>query len=286
VTPETPAAPYALPDAFVQVGLSGGRTSAYMLHKLIEANGDAIRDTSRVQVVFSNTGREMPQTLDFVAELSRRWSVPITWVEYRPGENGQRFQVVRHNSAARDGEPFEALIRKKSYLPNPLARFCTSDLKVRPARDYLRSRGWDKWTSAIGLRADEAHRDNSTATARERWDRWCPMIAAGATKADVLAFWRSQPFDLALDPSGRTPLGNCDGCFLKSEATLAALARDYPERHAWWERMESEIGASFRPRYTRASLRDFVERQGDWLFSNEAQEVGALCQADGGECIE
>jgi hypothetical protein len=88
---------------------------------------------------------------------------------------------------------------------------------------------------------------------------------------------------------GNAALGNCDGCFLKSEATLSMLARDYPERHAWWEEMErlassltaSPNGAVFRKDQPRAKLRDFVERQGDWIFDTE----GALCQADGGECM-
>ncbi|MEY4953486.1 MAG: hypothetical protein RL299_1910, partial [Pseudomonadota bacterium] len=58
--------PYILPDGNVQISFSGGRTSAYMLHHIAEANG-GIPD--RAQVVFTNTGREMPQTLDFVAEV-------------------------------------------------------------------------------------------------------------------------------------------------------------------------------------------------------------------------
>jgi hypothetical protein len=40
--------------------------------------------------------------------------------------------------------------------------------------------------------------------------------------------------------------------------------------------------ARFRKDYTRSSLREFVERQGDWIFDTE----GALCQKDGGECTE
>lgn len=31
--------PYILPDGNVQIAFSGGRTSAYMLHRIMEANG-------------------------------------------------------------------------------------------------------------------------------------------------------------------------------------------------------------------------------------------------------
>jgi 3'-phosphoadenosine 5'-phosphosulfate sulfotransferase (PAPS reductase)/FAD synthetase len=275
---------YILPDGNVQISFSGGRTSGYMLHQIAEANG-GIPD--RCKVVFANTGREMPQTLDFVQECGDRWGIPITWVEYI--DDAPRFTVVSHNSASRDGEPFEALIRRRKYLPNQQARFCTGDLKVKPSAKYLISLGWDKWMSALGIRADEMRRVNREPQ-RERWQRWYPLADAGITKHHVMAFWKKQPFDLRLpNVKGNTALGNCDGCFLKSEATLAMLARDYPERHAWWERMETITteattaeAARFRADYTRASLRDFVERQGDWIFDTE----GALCQKDGGECTE
>lgn len=278
----TPSNPYLFPDGNVQIAFSGGRTSGFMLRQLIDAN-DGLPD--RVKIVFANTGREMPATLDFVRNVAEQWQVQITWVEWRR-EGG--FEVVGHNSAARNGEPFEELIRKKRYLPNQQARFCTSELKVRATRDYLRSIGWKHWTAAIGIRADEPHRTGK-ADLRERWQRWTPLVEAGVTKRDVAAFWARQPFDLQLPHvNGRAALGNCDGCFLKSEAHLAMIARDYPERHAWWERMEavaettasSPKGARFRDEYTRRELRDAVERQGDWLF----EEEGRLCQANAGEC--
>jgi hypothetical protein len=98
------------------------------------------------------------------------------------------------------------------------------------------------------------------------------------SKADVLSFWSKQSFDLMVSKG----LGNCDGCFLKSEATLAALSRDYPERSAWWETQEAKVGGTFRKDFSRFGLRSFVEKQGDWIFDSE----DALCQKDGGECTE
>lgn len=281
--------PYVLPDGNVQIAFSGGRTSAYMLHQIAEANGGMPNSCA---VVFSNTGREMPETLDFVAEVGQRWGIPITWVEYRRGKPG--FEVVSHNSSSREGEPFKALIEQRRFLPNQNMRFCTQELKLRPAKRWLVSIGWSKWTAALGIRADEPSRVKHEPQ-RERWQRWYPLNDAGVTRRDVAAFWKRQPFDLRLpNIKGATPLGNCDGCFLKSERNLAALAREHPERHQWWEDMEtlaSSIsaakgmtpgrGAWFSKRYTRADLRKFVQSQGDWIFD----DVDALCQADGGECM-
>lgn len=274
--------PYILPDGNVQIAFSGGRTSAYMLHQILEANGGL---PDRVRVIFCNTGREMPETLDFVAECGERWAVRVIWLEY---VDGRSWAQVSHNSAARNGEPFDAVIRDRGTLPNPLARFCSSELKRFTADRYLRDHlGWSAYTKALGFRADEAGR----AAGRPRdkgLSHWFPLIEDGVSRFDVVDWWRLQPFDLRLPVvRGRSVLGNCDGCFLKSEKFLSQLAVDYPDRAAWWERWENvaetlqnaKLGA-FSEKYTRAQLREFVERQGDWVLSAD----GILCQADGGEC--
>lgn len=279
---------YILPPRNVQICFSGGRTSAYMLHHILEANGGL---PDRARVVFTNTGREMPETLDFVNQCSLEWSVPIDWVEYRHLESGVGFEKVSHNQASRHGEPFEALIRRKKYLPNQQARFCTIELKIRTAKRYLVSLGWTEWTNAIGFRADEPKRIRpENDKMKDRWFTWQPLNHAGVSRHMVVEWWRKQSFDLGLDVvNGNSALGNCDGCFLKSEAHLAMLARDFPERHQWWSEMENlaaslgakPSGSRFRQEYTREELGKFVERQGDWIFETE----GALCQADDGECV-
>ncbi|MFJ1293922.1 phosphoadenosine phosphosulfate reductase family protein [Paracoccus yeei] len=268
---------FALPDGNVQIAFSGGRTSAFMLHQILEANGSL---SDRVEVTFQNTGREMPETLDFVAEVSRRWQVGVTWLEYR--RDKPLFEVVGYQGASRAGEPFDALIAKKGILPNLHKKFCSSELKTLTARRYLMSRGWRSWTTAIGFRADEPHRE---PFADKRITGWTPLRTAGVARRDVAAFWARQPFDLALPViDGKTVGGNCDGCFLKSEAFLSSLARDMPLRHAWWEGHEARRGHQFSDRYSRRELRRFMDRQGDWLLSPEAEALGVLCQADGGEC--
>lgn len=277
--------PFKLPNGNVQIAFSGGRTSAYMLRQIIDANPPGALGDPRVQVTFQNTGREMPETLDFVAEVGRRWGVMVTWLEYRA--EAPFFEIIGHQGASRNGEPFAALIRKRKFLPNQQSRFCTTELKVRTAKRYLRSLGWDYWTNGVGIRADEAHR--STNPPKDRWTIWRPLVDAGVSKRDVAAFWRAQPFDLELpNVNGNCWLGNCDGCFLKSEANVAAFTRDYPDRAAWWEDMETlasdlttGTAATWSKRYTRRQMREQIEGQGDLLFSTE----GLLCQADDGECF-
>lgn len=304
--------PYLLPDGNVQVAFSGGRTSAYMLWMILQACGDKLPE--RVKVIFTNTGREMPETLDFVRDVGRRWGIYITWLEWSPLELG--FVVVDHATASRNGEPFEALIRKKRRLPNQSERWCTEFLKIKTANAYLRSIGWETWTCARGLRADEAHRIKSMPTESppidmfddeqgakksrtDRWTNWHPLADAGVNRPNVIAFWKAQNFDLRLftTAKGGCPLGNCDDCFLKGEKHKAMMARDYPKRHAWWEGMETLVGelsgrpadAQFSKRHSMRSIREMVEQQGDWIFGEfdvgGGETEGYLCQRDEGECF-
>jgi hypothetical protein len=56
---------------------------------------------------------------------------------------------------------------------------------------------------------------------------------------------------------------------LKSESTLAHLARKYPERHKWWQDMEDLVSdwslgsGRFRFEYSRREIKYMVENQGD-----------------------
>jgi 3'-phosphoadenosine 5'-phosphosulfate sulfotransferase (PAPS reductase)/FAD synthetase len=249
-----------------------------MLKQIIDANDGLPED--RVKVMFANTGREMPETLDFVHECGSRWGVPITWVEYTREGGKVGYHVVNHNSASQDGKPFEELVLSKKYLPNVAARFCTAELKIRTMKMYLVDNGWKKWTAAIGIRGDEARRINNNPS-EDRWVTWYPLYHAGVNKAEVMRFWAEQPFDLKLSgTSNSTPKGNCDGCFLKSEATLAAMWKEHPDRMEWWAGIEEKMGLTFHRARTYRGMGEFVQKQQDWIFDDTA----FLCQKDDGEC--
>tara|TARA_R110000803_G_scaffold51896_6_gene106996 strand:- start:3145 stop:3978 length:834 start_codon:yes stop_codon:yes gene_type:complete len=272
---------YLLPEGNVQISFSGGRTSGFMLHKILEANGDL---PERCKVLFTNTGLEMPETLDFVQECSERWNVPITWLEYIRDEKGPSYRVVTRETASENGQPFEQLLRFKKYMPSPMKRFCTTELKMFTIKRFIRRGcGWDRWTQAVGIRYDEPRRIRSTS--KDKWDYWYPLAYNNITKEDVSEFWNKQKlafdFDLQLpNYKGKTPSGNCDFCFLKSESTIAYMLREYPERAKWWINIEKEINFPFRLDRDLTKMQDFLTRQGDWIFDDEAY----LCQSDDGEC--
>ncbi len=219
------------------VSFSGGRTSGYMLWHILQAFDGHLPDD--VHVVFFNTGREFEATLRFVHECATRWGVKITWLEYDMDAKSKT-AVVDYNSASRNGEPFSQVIASKKMLPNPVTRFCTSELKVKRGIAYMRDFcGYKAWTNTVGLRRDEPRRvakmraRNDAAT--ERFESVAPLYDSHVTVRDVASFWKAQEFDLALPGvNGKTPLGNCDLCFLKGTSTIVGIIRMFPETAQWW----------------------------------------------------
>ena len=114
------------------ISFPGGRTSGYMLYHILNAFDGKLPEG--VYVTFANTGKERTETLDFVNDCSGHWGVPIHWLEFRDSQEKAKFDryiEVDYESASRDGTPFDALINRKGYLPNPMTRFCTVELKIR-----------------------------------------------------------------------------------------------------------------------------------------------------------
>jgi len=283
------------------ISFSGGRTSAYMLWRILQACGGLLPDD--VHVCFANTGKEREETLRFVHECASRWSVRVRWLEWRVSDSG--FEEVGFNSASRQGEPFSALIAKRGFLPNAVTRFCTTALKIQTMGKFMQSLGHDRWSNVVGLRHDEGLRCLKAyarnAAGKEKWTTFLPLDKALITKRDVRTFWWGAPeatFENRAEPQGfdlglRDYEGNCDICFLKSEGIKRRLMREHPTMPDWWiaeerslaRRTRSGASARFVTEYTYAQLAAEVERQpaliDDSHMSDEHDaECGLQCAVD------
>lgn len=228
--------PYKI-DGQTCISFSGGRTSAYMLYKVLEAHGGKLPDEA--VVCFANTGKEDEATLKFVHDCEINWNVPIVWLEWA-GDETPKFRVVNYETASRNGEPFENCIRHYKKLPNPAQRWCTGQLKIRTIHRYLRSLGWEHHETDnddfIGIRADEPRRAAKIPKHK------IPLYTDGVTKENVNQFWATQSFDLNLQiHRGESLLGNCDLCFLKSMDKKMNIVRENPEKAVWWAKMEALV---------------------------------------------
>ena len=258
------------------ISFSGGRTSGYMLRQIVDAYGGTL--PSDVIVAFMNTGKEREETLRFVHEFTAIWGIPVNWIEWRDGSPG--FELIGYNSAARAGEPFSALIAKKSFLPNAVTRFCTQVLKVETMQGCTRRSFRRKhWQSVIGLRYDEGHRVLKALARndanKDRFKAVMPLSKAKVTKRDVLAFWADQPFDLQLEAYE----GNCDVCFLKSVEKKKRIMRDRPDLGEWWIAEERGVtaktpaGVQFTTEYSYADLAREVAESPRLPFVDDSRRI-------------
>lgn len=251
------------------ISFSGGRTSAYMLRKILDT---PIYHSWHKVIVFANTGKERPETLDFVKEISDRWAIKITWVEAVVNPEvgkGTTHKVVSYHSASRNGEPFESVIQKYG-IPNQAFPHCTRELKQAPIKSYMRSLGYPEYVTAIGIRFDEPRRISN------KRDFDYPLYRMGITEKHVRDFWNSQPFDLKL----KSYEGNCDLCWKKSLRKKRTLLAENPQISEWWDEMEQKYseGQYFfhRGNQSTKQIRDdespFVPASDPYTFEAEMDE--------------
>ena len=246
-----------------EYAFSGGRSSAYMMHHVVEANGGL---PPRSVCLFMNTGKEREETLDFVRRCAQEWGIPIIWLEYRYRADARggradpkhHYAVVDHATAARNGEPFRDMVLARRRLPNVVERSCTQELKRATADRYLRRTmkwaGFDKGAksvvSVIGYRWDEPKRWGKDIYKECRQEY--PMVHAHVMRADVERFWKGMPWDLQLQNSD---WGNCDLCYLKGKGKISQFMRLEPERAQWWSALEAEVERMTNQKRARFSSR-------------------------------
>lgn len=250
----------------IQVSFSGGRSSAMMAKIMLDNY-----DRNDLLFTFANTGKEMPQTLDFVHECDVNWNLGVVWIEYDI-EHGYR--VVTRETASEDGRPFSELIEKRKYLPNRKTRFCTTELKIRPMSKYIKSLGIKHWTAALGIRYDEPNRYRRLKgnSGKNRWDYIFPLYNFKVTKKEVYQFWGAQSFDLNI-PS---EYGNCDFCFMKGLAKKVSQARKMPKRIDWWIEQENKYKKPFRKEYSCASIK-YLAAQDEVFTAAQLNEPEISC---------
>jgi len=128
------------------LGLSGGKDSAalamYMRDNYPELD---------IQYYFTDTGKELPEVIDFVNRL-----------EGYVGKIVDPYEEVF--SSNREKKDFDYHLRQhKNYLPSPQARWCTIQMKLVPFEKWIQMKmakeGYTQVVSYVGIRADEPARE-------------------------------------------------------------------------------------------------------------------------------
>lgn len=214
---------------------SGGRTSEFMYKYILENHADEYN----IVGIFANTGWEHHKTIEFVhnndVENERLFGVKPVWVEavVHQGRVSSTHKLVTYETASRNMEPFEDVV-KKYGLPNAAYPHCTRELKEQPIHDYIKNViGWSNkadgdsnYFTALGIRSDEPRRIKYNKTPQNKVYPLVDWHPEKPDKLDILDWWEERDFDLGIPEH----LGNCVGCFRKSERKAMKAYRDAPEQ--------------------------------------------------------
>lgn len=187
------------------VAFSGGADSTAMAILLHERGVE-------YELVFSDTGAELPETIYMVTRVAKVLGKPLNVVS--------------------NGTFYGHLASQGFLLPAPFIRWCTRLLKQVPQERFFAN--YPDAEVAIGIRADEAHRmgrkqGNKTMPIR-------PLVDAGMDKKDVLALCRKH--DL-LNPIYQWRSNtSCFCCFFQRISDWRGLLKHHPELYALAEQWE------------------------------------------------
>lgn len=237
----------------VNLCMSGGRTSAYMVEIVLYLQSRGYFSDIIFVITFANTGREHEKTLEFVNNCDKRWHKlygnKVVWLEavVHDGRVPCSHKEVDFDSADREGNVFEEVVAKYG-LPNGNFLHCTRELKENPIMCYMESLGERKghidcgmlvpatYETWIGIRADEPKRlgGNRSGKQYKVFPLAGELMQSGSAsnidlscdKQDVLDFWENMPFDLDLPEH----LGNCVDCHKKSFKKLKMVYDDMGEK--------------------------------------------------------
>jgi hypothetical protein len=223
-------------------------------------------------VVFANTGREHPKTLDFIHKCDVFFGFNTVWIEavvHKGERKANTHKIVNYETACRNGSVFETDIQKYG-IPNLAFPQCTRDLKLYPMISYLRSIGIKetKIKTAIGIRNDESRRVNPK-TAESR-NLIYPLIDWWPTdKQMILDWWKEQAFDLEIDEFE----GNCLACFKKSyKKQFMQIERD-ASVFDWTREMESKYRTVCPQRGIRVFFRGTLDTNGLFMLYNDTKDA-------------
>jgi len=233
---------------------SGGRTSAFMGRFLNEY--DKYKEYDKV-FIFANTGKEKEETLEFVNKCDKEWNLNVVWLEAKINKEngvGTTYKIVDFETASRNGEPFEDMLKSYS-MPNNFASNCTRELKQYPINKYIKNLNYDIVITAMGIRYDERHRKSNNAEKENIVYPLCDDIKVDSQF--IRKFWDNQCFDLQL----KDYQGNCDLCFKKSVRKRLTMIKENPEVADWWNEMENKYSTDKIPRFdlrTNKSVKDLI----------------------------
>ena len=231
--------------------LSGGKTSSYIAanypadydvfalvrieHEASKFPDKKIRQEveDRIQAPFIATAEDdiiIYTMLDLEQYIGRK----ITWVT---------------------GKTFDKVLDSAGTLPDPLRRYCTTQMKLEPIFEWWRKQVKTPCEFRLGFRANETQRANRTTDktnengflemkaivgkrkTRNRWEmiEWqkpiYPLILDNIYKDTIEKYWNDKPVRFAW-------MNNCVGCFHKNPLLIRKMWDKHENKLNWFASKE------------------------------------------------
>ena len=249
--------------------LSGGKTSSYMAaHYAADYNifslvriasrkfkDEAIRQIveDRIQKPFIGTAED-DAIIYTMLDLEQHIGKAITWVS---------------------GQTFDEIIEAKGgYIPNKIARYCTTELKTMPILEWVITNIDSVPSMNFGYRANEGRRVSKMLErcengiirvkasfekhqdGRNKWELfdYCapkfPLYEDGIHKDQIESYWQGKPVRFAY-------MNNCVGCFWKSPLLLHKMYERQPSKMEWFNEQEQKTGNRWRSDVSYKSIKNY-----------------------------
>jgi hypothetical protein len=153
------------------------------------------------------------------------------------------------------GKTFDEVLNSAGTLPDPLRRYCTTQMKMQPMFDWWQKEINTPCEFRLGFRANETNRAKRTTEktnnngylemkaivgkrgTRNKWDmiEWqkpvYPLINDNIHKDHIEQYWIDKPVRFAW-------MNNCVGCFHKNPLLIRKMWDKHPNKIQWFADQE------------------------------------------------
>ncbi|MFC1759937.1 phosphoadenosine phosphosulfate reductase family protein [Candidatus Neomarinimicrobiota bacterium] len=186
------------------LGVSGGKDSAALAVYLRDR-------VPNMEYVFCDTGKELKETYEYIDKLEVYLNKHI-------------IRLPEELDDISDTNPFDYYLEKLgNFLPNPQARWCTKDLKLKPFEDFI---GTDTVINYVGIRADEMRK--GYISTRSNVKTVFPFVEDGITKDGVMNILNESGLKLPTYYEWRSRSG-CYFCFYQRKSEWLGLKERHPD---------------------------------------------------------
>jgi hypothetical protein len=182
--------------------LSGGKDST-ALAIFMRDNHPEIE----MEYVFCDTHKELPEIYEYLARIESYLGKPIIKLSSDEGDRGFDHYLTLY----------------RGYLPSPLMRWCTRQLKIEPFEKYVAD---DPVNLYVGIRADE-NREGFIST-KPNITPLYPFKKAGIVKDDVFRILQDSGVDIPKYYEWRSRSG-CYFCFFQRKIEWVGLKERHPD---------------------------------------------------------